>query len=218
MDTAAEHPVYPANSFWKRAGLIWSIVLHPVFLPLVLTWFMLYQHPIINLITYEGERARLLLMTGVNTLLFPALTMLLLRQLRFVKNFYMETQRERILPLTITLVFYFWAWYVSRNLEFAPTPLRTWLLGVFITASIANLLNAFTQISLHTLGWGGVVGFLVMQMKGDVDWPASWLLPALLLAGLAGTARLLRNAHTQQQIYAGYILGILSQVIAFFIY
>lgn len=189
-------------------------MLHPLFLPAVVAWLILFQHPVLSLLIDDGQRIRLLVMTGINTILFPAVIMLLLWRLGFLKNMYMQTQRERIIPLSVAVIFFFWAWYVSRNLDFAPKALQQWLLGVFLASCAANFTNIFIKLSLHTLAWGGLLGFFLYMSFLDTYWPSGWLIPALLLAGVAGTARLLKNAHQPAEIYAGYLAGLLCQLAA----
>ena len=40
----------------------------------------------------------------------------------------------------------------------------------------------------------------------------------VLLSGAVGTARLYLKAHNEQEIYGGYVVGILSQMIAYRIF
>ena len=43
------------------------------------------------------------------------------------------------------------------------------------------------------------------------------LIVLIIIAGLVGTCRLIKQAHSEDQIYGGYIVGIFSQIIAFLI-
>jgi hypothetical protein len=95
--------------------------------------------------------------------------------------------------------------------------MQQWLLGVFLGSCLAMFSNIFFKISLHTIAAGGAVFFFAWQMHLDPHWPQFWLVPVLLLAGLVGTARLLRSAHHPMEIYLGYLAGALSQAAAAFI-
>jgi len=179
--------------------------------------FLLMGHPMFTLLLDEQVRVRLLAMVLLNTILFPVLIAFLLWRLGFTKSLQMETQRERIYPLIINIIFYFWAWNVSRNLPDIPVPLVQWLLGVFLCGSAAMFTNIFMKISLHTIAMGGLFMFSVMMMLTDPFWPF-WMLPVvLLIAGLTGTARLLREAHSAGEVYAGYLAGAICQLAGWYI-
>ncbi len=208
---------FKAPKWLSVLAQIVSYIFHPLFVPFAVAWLLLYQHPI-NLITIDDPmRLRLIAMIFINTILFPAFMVFLLWRLKFISNVYLETQRERIIPLIISIIFYFWGFYVSKNIEIVPLALQQWLLGIFLTSCIAMLANIFMKISLHTLGLGGAVMFFLLQMKSDPHWPAAWIFPVLLMAGAVGSARLLRTAHQPSEIYVGYMGGAICQIAAFFI-
>jgi hypothetical protein len=191
-----------------------SYLVHPLFIPAYMAAALLFWHPIIKLLLPHEIRIRIMAMVLINTVLFPGLIVFLLYRLRFINNLYMETMKERIIPLTAGLIFYFWAYYVGRNLDVVPPALQQWLLGVFLCSCAAMFTNIFKKISLHSLAIGGVVSFCGWQMVTDRHWPGSWLIIALLLAGLVGTARLIRQAHEPSDIYAGYLAALICQVAA----
>ena len=146
-------------------------------------------------------------MVFINTVLFPALVMFLLFRLGFLKSIYMETMRDRIIPLNAAIFFYFWAYYVGRNLEAIPSSLQQWLLGVFLGSCAAMFTNIWKKISLHSIGMGGLITFCAWQQATDRYWPMIILIPALIIGGLVGTARLIRGAHNPSDVYAGYLAG-----------
>jgi hypothetical protein len=198
----------------RLAAQVFSYLLHPLFIPLVVAWLLLYQHPVYSLVVDPPSRLRLIAMIGLVTLFFPAFVVFLLWRLKFISNIYLETQRERIIPLNISIIFYFWAFYVVRNLDVVPPALLQWLMGVFITSSAALFTNIFFKISLHALGFGGLIAFMGWQLATDPHWPRAWLLAALLLGGMVGTARLIKKAHQPSEVYAGYLAGVICQIAA----
>ncbi len=184
-----------------------SYIFHPLFVPAAVAAWLLLKHPLYTLLLEEPQRVRLLAMVSINTILFPVLIAFLLWRLGFIKNLQMDTQRERIFPLVANIIFYFWAWNVSRNLENIPTPLIQWLMGVFLTSCAAMFNNIFMKISLHTLAMGGWIGFSILMMIHDPFWPSWMLTLSLVVGGITGTARLIREAHVPGEIYAGYLAG-----------
>jgi hypothetical protein len=208
---------YEAPRWTRATAQLVSYIFHPLFVPFMVAWVILYQHPIHVLLTDAPIRLRIIAMVFINTVLFPGIFVLLLWRLKFLPNLYMESQRARIIPLTVSILFYFWAYYVGRNLEAVPPAMQQWLLGVFLASCAAMFTNIFLKISLHTLAAGGAVMFFILRMKADIYWPMWWLAPIVFIAGLVGTARLLRKAHEPGEIYAGYLAGAICQVASLFI-
>lgn len=191
-----------------------SWIAHPLFIPAYVAAILLFYHPINILMIPHETRFRIMAMIFINTILFPGLLVFLLWRLGFLKNLYMETMKERIIPLTVSLMFYFWAYYVGRNLEIVPGALLQWLLGVFLCSCAAMFTNIFKKISLHGIGMGGFIAFCAWIQTTDNQWPAFLLIPGIMIAGLVGTSRLLLGAHEPSDIYAGYLAGIICQVTA----
>lgn len=208
----------PAQPKWlSMLAQVVSYVLHPLFIPFMVVLFVLYRHPVNVLLTDEPIRLRIAAMSFINTVLYPGIFVFLIWRLKFIPSIYLESQRDRIIPLVSCIFFYFWAFYVSRNWEVIPQAVHQWLLGVFLTSSAAMFVNIFMKISLHTLAAGGALSFFIIQTAADPNWPLGALAPVALLAGLVGTSRLIRRAHEPSEIYAGYLAGGICQVAAFYI-
>jgi hypothetical protein len=203
--------------FWRGFAQVISILLHPIFIPVLVAAYLLLGHTLYTLLLDEQVRVRLLVMVSINTILFPVLIAFLLWKLGFTKGLQLETQRERIFPLVANIIFYFWAWNVARNLDNVPVPLIQWLMGIFLCSSAAMFMNIFMKISLHTIAMGGLVAFSVLMMANDVFWPGWILSLSLILAGIVGTARLLREAHSPGEVYAGYLAGAVCIIAGWFI-
>ncbi|HSC53917.1 MAG TPA: hypothetical protein VLC98_09865 [Phnomibacter sp.] len=212
--TASTSEQYTATNAERKLAQVISYLFHPLFIPILVVWLMLYQHPIHYLLTDGPIRLRLMAMTFINTLFLPGFVVFLLWRLKFIPNMYLESRKDRIIPLNVVLIFYFWAFYVGRNLDAIPVAMQQWLLGVFLGSCAAMFCNIFFKISLHTIAVGGAVFFFAQRMYHDPYWPAWWIIPVVLIAGLVGTARLLRNAHQQGELYAGYLVGAICQLAA----
>ena len=191
-----------------------SWLAHPLFVPAIFAGILLFVHPINQLMIPYPVRIRIMAMVGINTVLFPGLLAFLLYRLGFMKSIYMESQKDRIIPLVVGIMFYFWAFYVGRNLDVIPPSLQQWLLGVFLCSCAAMFTNIWKKISLHGIGMGGAITFCAWQQATDTHWPSFLLIPVLIIGGLVGTARLIRGAHDPSDIYAGYLAGAICQVAA----
>ena len=200
----------------RFAAKVVSYIFHPVFIPAMVTAVLLWLHPINKLLISDFNKPRIMAMVVLYTGFFPLVAVFLLWRLKFIPNIYLRTQKERIIPFVIAMFFFFWIYYVSRNLEAFPGSLKQFLMGVFISSASALFANIFTKISMHGMAVGGMVGFSFIQQFADVHWQSSWSLTALFIAGVVCTARLLLKEHRPVDVYAGFFTGVLCQVAASF--
>lgn len=194
-----------------------SVVVHPLFVPVYITLFLLFIHPLVFAGYTEIAKIKLLTTVVVNLTLFPAITVFLCSRLGFISSIKMQTQKERLIPLAATMIFYFWGWYVLKNFNEVPPLFKQFLLGNFITIIAAWIANIYFKISLHGLAMGGVVAFMLFIVFEVEGGSAAYLIFALLLAGLVCSARLVLDAHRPFEVYAGVIIGALAQLLAIFL-
>jgi hypothetical protein len=185
---------------------------------------------------FSGEKAQGLVIISILTIsvMFPLISILMMKALGLISGLEMKDKKERIGPLIITGLFYMWLYVNVRNNDNIPGALSFFILGSTISVFLALMINSFTKISLHTIAAGGwVMGMVLVIFNfsyGFVDFPIplldiQWrmsdrlvLILVLILAGLVGTSRLFLRSHSEDEIYGGYIVGILSQMIAFRIF
>ena len=152
----------------------------------------------------------------VITAFFPALTVFLLWRLGFSTSIYLRTQKERIVPYISSIIYFFWAFYVSKNLPGSPPVMTFFFLGIFLTMSLAVMANNYFKISMHAMAVGGAATFMVLLgfVNGETNSVAIAI--AVFVAGLVCTARLLVSDHSPYDIYWGLILGAVCQMVACF--
>ncbi len=142
----------------------------------------------------------------------------------------MEDREERIGPLIITGIFYLWLFVNIKSNPSIPDAFVAFTLGATIGVFAAFFMNNFTKVSLHAIGVGGLLSgilmicslfsydsfFLNLGVFGEYLVRTDLLvILAIVVAGLVGTSRLLLKAHNEQDLYGGFVIGILSQLIAF---
>lgn len=220
MTTATDtHISSETNTKQRSTGVraiahIVSYIFHPLFIPVYITSLMLFVHPLVFAGYDTTQKLRLLSTVLVNLTFLPAVTVFLCWRLRFISNMYLETQKDRIIPLAAAMIFYFWCWFVLKNFTEIPLIFREFLLGSFITIIVAWLANISFKISLHALAMGGMV-FYIFLLVYTVDGGSAWYLAAaVLITGAVCTARLVLSTHRPFEIYSGLIFGILCQVMA----
>jgi membrane-associated phospholipid phosphatase len=206
-----------------------SVLLHPVFMPVICCIVIYAAMPEL----FIGVKPKVLTgwvgMIVINTIVFPVLLMLLLKGLGFIKSIYLKDVKERVIPLIGIMVFYFWAYWVVKNVGVpiaksdlttlavkadgpqVPALVRMLLLGNFWGIIAVFLVTIFFKISMHTAGVGSLLGLVLVMMIVS----KSFLLLPFIIAGAAalliGLARYSLGAHSSKQLIAGYVVGIAAQ-------
>lgn len=201
------------QAFARFFAHLFSYIFHPLFIPFYVCWFLEFIHPSYFSGFSEAGKKRVLLMVSLNAIAFPAITVLLLKGLGFIDSFFLRTQRDRIIPYIASMTFFFWAQYALREQPEIPRILVAFMFGVFISSAAALMANIYFKISMHAMGMGGLVGicFVIMQQNTMLmTWPLS---AALLIAGLVCTSRFIVSDHTPNDIYSGFLIGFICQLI-----
>lgn len=205
---------YNAPAALKIFAKVISYVFHPLFIPTYVYFFLTQAFPYEFSGLMRNDAMFRTLVVFINTAFFPAVAIFLLWRLKFIESIFLRTQKERIAPYMIVMVFYWWLWYLSKNFTDQPFELRVFFLGTFLTTPIALVLNNFYKISMHAIGVGCAAGFMViLAFLKSADMGAAVAI-SLLIAGIVCTARFLVSDHTNRDIYSGLLLGIFCQLIA----
>jgi hypothetical protein len=199
----------------RYAAKLISYIFHPLFLPTYFFLYLMYEFPY----EFAGIAAWQLKMRlfGVFwlTVFFPAFAVFLLWRLKFSESIYLRTQKERIVPYIITMFFYWWMYYLSRNFTDQPAVLKFFFMGIFIGTVFGLILNNYFKISMHAMGVGGLVTAVILtsffyQSAGGIA-----ISIAILITGLVITARLILNSHNNKELYVGLFVGIICQIGAY---
>ena len=190
-----------------------SYVFHPLFIPLYITYFIIqirsYQLAGIN----DWINLRILLQVFVNCTFLPLASILLLRALNFIDSVFLKTQRDRIIPYIICMIFYFWNWYVFKN-NHEIRDLVSVSMAIFNASVLGFLVNISMKVSMHAISVGVMTTFVALLAFSDSSSFSFYLSIAVLIAGIVCTSRLIVSDHSQREIYYGFLIGILSQLAA----
>lgn len=216
-ETQEDKAAFSFSPALTAAAHFFTYILHPLFIPLYGTLLVVYAYPY-HFADFNGMlRFRILGAVILNTIIFPAVTVFLLKKLDFIGSVHMRTRRDRIIPYAASMIFYFWVFYVFRHQEDIPVMLTAFLLGNFITIIGAFLLNIFMKVSMHMMGMGGLLG-VALTMGGNRFFNASLpLMLIILLTGAVATSRLILHAHRERELYWGLMLGVVAQLLAVWI-
>jgi len=196
----------------RTAAKIISYIFHPLFVPVYFGWFLVYVLRLFPSLD-PFRKSMLVVQFFVSYTLLPLATVLISKALGFIQTIYLKTQKDRIIPYIATMIFYFWMWYVSKNLGF-PKESVAFILAAFLAICFGVFVNSYFKVSMHTLSMGVIVAwFFILSFTGSVNM-GPYMSIALLIAGLVSTARLVNSDHRPFEVYAGLLLGALAQAIA----
>ena len=108
----------------KGLASIVSYVFHPLFIPTYVFLFLLKAFPYEFADITDWQLQMRLFGVFWLTAFFPAFAVFLLWRLKFSESIFLRTQKERIVPYVISMFFYWWMYYLSRNFQDQPIVLR----------------------------------------------------------------------------------------------
>ena len=196
----------------KIFGHVFSIVFLPLLLPLYGTIYVIYTNPY----TFPDPPsfATTVILMALLAIVFPAFTIGLLAALKFIKSVNVYDRQERIIPYIAAGFFYIWAYVVFLKEGFNPQ-ITFILLGSTIAVFVDFLINIlFTKVSMHTTGAGGMVAVIMILLPYSYVGILPVFLITIVCAGCVGAARLALKAHTDREVYLGYMVGFISFMVA----
>lgn len=207
-----DRPQQPATV--RTIAKIISYIFHPVFVPVYVILFLLYVHPYLFAGTSDMNKGLTVVRAFLMYTFFPVVGTLLLKALDFIPSIHLKTQKDRIIPLVMCGVWYFWVYFTWRNLpEYSPQVVKL-NLAIWISVSLALLANIVMKISLHTISMGVMLAFIFLLAFSEPLNYGLYIAVVLLITGLVCTARFIDSDHSSKEIYGGLLLGIGSMLIA----
>jgi hypothetical protein len=185
----------------QKVAFAVSVVFHPVFLFFYVLLLTLLLLP--GGIAGSGITPLLILSVFVllNTIIFPLAGTYLLTGGILLNNLSHRTRAYLLTAFFYTLSYFF----LLRTpvYEF----LKAYNLSIVVVLIILAMLSLRWKISMHTTAMGGLVALFAHMYY---QMPHLFLIPmivSVLIAGLVGSARLKLDAHTNIEVYAGYMTG-----------
>ncbi len=192
-----------------RFSKIISVILHPIFMPIIAFSLSIKSLPGIGF-SVINNLGFIYLVLLLSTIIMPLMSIFFLIQKNMVASLEMNNYKERFVPLIITAIWMCYGYYKVYEIIVFSTVLKIEFLCAIIIIFIAAFISKFWKISLHMLGAGGVVGVLfgINILYGGL---LQAIIISLLLAGILGTARINEKAHNHKQVYAGFLIGFLVE-------
>lgn len=186
-----------------------SIICYPLLMPMygMLFYFLALKDittylPIYWIIAFAG--------TFFFTILIPLSLILLMLHRKQISSIYIENSNERTMPYIYTLCCYaFWCYFLSGVLHVAKVFFWS-AIGASVALLVVTVINSRWKISAHLCGLGGLIGGMVAYMMTAGYLPSTlFVCLILLVALLLMYARLYLKAHTDIQVVAGFLLGLI---------
>lgn len=187
-----------------------SFIFHPILMPLL--GVVLYFSKSPRFIPIEIIRAKFISLF-ILTVLLPLLLYSLLKNIGRVHSIYLNTTRERLLPLflngCITILI------INRVLP--PTEiieLYYFFVGILISTLACFILAILKfKASIHMIAIAGVTMFFIaLSIHFSININGTLALMFILIGAIA-TSRLHLKAHTNIELLIGFFIGLLPQLI-----
>ncbi|MBN8836655.1 MAG: hypothetical protein J0I09_05325 [Sphingobacteriia bacterium] len=203
------------NTAFRFFAKLVSYVFHPLFIPTYIFGVLMLSFPSTFTVAMPFQLTLKLFSVFWMTAFFPAFAVFLLWKLKLNSSIYLRTQKERIAPYMITMFFYWWMYYLGRNMKDQPEVLEFFFFGIFLATIVGLIANNFFKISMHSMGVGGALAAVILFSFFYHTNLGLIITLAALIAGMVCTARLLLNTHSSFEIYAGLITGAACQLLAY---
>ncbi len=192
-----------------------SYVLHPLLFSFMGSFLYLYLTPKHIL---KQQEYIILSIVFLSTYIVPILLLALLKRVRLITDYHLRSIDERKFPILFFIMLSFLIGRAMLGIQIADL-LAFSFFGVAFALSFTYLLFSIKiKTSLHTIGIGGLIGF-VMVMSYAYQLNFNSLIAGLfVIGGIIGVSRLALNAHSPKEIYIGFLIGLVSQFISFQIY
>lgn len=192
-----------------------SYIIHPIIFGVVATisYFIL-----VPLFLPKELKLQIIFIVFISTYVIPILFLFLLKSFGSINSFHLSEIRERKFPVFFFIILNLllaYRLYQIPNLEL----LSLFFLSGTISLFIVYLFLLFqVKISLHTLSMGLFTTFILIlsyQYKIDLILPISFL---ILLSGYVAYIRLKLQAHTHFEVYLGYVIGVLVEIVSYYFF
>jgi hypothetical protein len=191
-----------------------SYLFHPLFIPIYALLIVQNFFPKVFTNISSVNQGTLAVNMVLNLIVFPALTVFLMKQLKFIDSYHVPDRKQRIFTIFAYTFFAFWTWafVLNKNPINYPKEMVRYGLSVFIISSMALVCNAFYKISLHSIGAASLLGFTIaLCIKLGFNLPL--LIVVILLSASIVWSRYYQKSHNTFELYSGFMLGLIGTIL-----
>jgi uncharacterized membrane protein (UPF0136 family) len=191
-----------------------SIIFHPIFIPVYLAVFLVRIQPYFFSGLSPLEKFIVIPRFVVIYTIFPLVSVLLLRALGFIQSIQLKTQRERIIPYIICMIYYFGHWYFLKKQAELPQYFIELTAATFFASIMGFFANIIMKVSMHAIAAGFMSAFLIHVGLTQNFNLSIYISIAIILTGMICTARFIDSDHQPVEIYLGLLIGIFALIAA----
>lgn len=187
-----------------------SFIFHPIIMPLLGVIFYFSKSP--RFIPKDVMEAKIISLT-ILTIVLPVLLYFLLKTIGKTNSIYLETNKERIIPLTLNSII-----CILVIIRVLPSnqiiELYYFFIGILISNVVCLVLVLLQfKASIHMIAIAGVFMFAIsLSLHFGKNLNGSLAL-FCLIAGAVATSRLHLKAHTNIELIFGFCIGLFPQVL-----
>jgi membrane-associated phospholipid phosphatase len=191
----------------KQTAKVISLVLNPFIMPFFGVLLVFKFHDYFSIVYHQDFVNTLLIIGALLTIVFPLISIFVLYKSKMISDLYLSKKEERIIPIIVTLSYYFAFYYIIRK----PDGISETILAGYLGGCVALIISAFItprwKISLHAQGISSLAGmFIGITQATFVNQPEE-IISIIICVGFLGTSRLILHKHTTAQVLAGTVLG-----------
>lgn len=187
-----------------------SYIFHPLLMPFIAVVFFFSKSP--RFIPLNIIKAKLIALFLLSIIL-PILIFYLLKSLKQAENIYLQSTKERIIPLLLNCIIIGYLNYtVFPPNEFIE--LHYFFIGI-VFSSLSCLILAILKFkaSIHMIASTGVLMFFIaLSIHYSINIIGTIALLFILIGAIA-TSRLHMRAHSVPELIVGTVVGIVPQLI-----
>lgn len=209
------------KNIWYYFALFISYLLHPVFIPTYIFMVFLYFGNMVfepySIAAQVYVVGLILITTAIIPMIMLAINLLLLRKKIGNKELLMDSKKDRVVPFFYIGIYYGSLTYMFYTYLHFPLLLTCLMMIISTAVLITAFVSMFWKISAHAIALGASVMIFILThtILPDPDF-IYVILGTLFLSGLTLSSRLYLNAHSPNQVYIGYLLGILVSCIGLY--
>lgn len=192
-----------------------SHILSIVFVPLLIPTFTAFLAVWTNPYAFGGWKMGtfFILQILIWTMLIPLIGIIVMRKLDLIGDIGLNIRTERIAPYLLIITCYSIAFYAIHKLP-VPGLIKAMVFGSLVSVILSFFWNNFLKVSAHANGMGSLLGACIGLTFISLKNIELIILLIILLSGLVLSARVYLTRHTNKEVFYGYAIGFLTQLLA----
>ena len=195
----------------KKTAFTFSVIFHPVFLFFYIILILFLKSNTFLSSIYQLRTLLLLSYIILNTIVIPIILIYIFR-----RDLLLKKQEDRTLPFFVVIITYVFVYIFLKKFEL-PEVLLELTIALVVSLLLLSFLNRFQKISLHAMAASNTLVFFFYANWVYPGYFSSWIPFIVIWAGLMGSSRLVLKAHSEKEVWFGYLLGILCSAFIYII-